>query len=376
MMYTVPLKGVLKKACVLLVVLICGTLVLACPQDSIFYGISYEVKPLDPRIKGTPTNIVTDGDKLYVASKFNKTIYQYGILPSGSLGWSTVEPAPGGEIMELAATQDYLYALTGEPGTMSLRRKHTKGADLNWETISPDGVYKNLQTIYGAGTRLFASAMISTTEFAILYEEDTSNELHVLKSDAKCLNSAVYDETNYYLATAGDGIITFSNPSTPITNTEGLNILGLIRISDTIVAVSSNGQLLYGDSSGFTVSSPGYNFTGALALTKVDEEVHVLLLGIHGSASSTTHGYREIVLTDGTLNPGNLGLNTPGKDPDHSSVSNYDTYNSTLGKHPVTSILQAPDTLDTTMTLFAATTKNGLWSYRQRNREWQWNAEE
>ncbi|MDR3171287.1 MAG: hypothetical protein LBU17_06605, partial [Treponema sp.] len=140
------------------------------------------------------------------------------------------------------------------------------------------------------------------------------------------------------------------------------------------------GQLLYGDSNSFTVTSSGYNFTGALALsqTKVNEEVpvHLLLLGIHGSTSSTTHGYREIVLnTDRTL-PSNLGLNTPGRDSDHSSVSNYDTYNSTLGKHPVISMLQAPDKIDTHMTLFAATTKNGLWSYRSRNGEWQWNAEE
>ena len=48
-------------------------------------------------------------------------------------------------------------------------------------------------------------------------------------------------------------------------------------------------------------------------------------------------------------------------------------YKSSIGKYPVNHIFQANDGI-----LFASTQKNGVFSYRQRgrNNDWQWNAEE
>ena len=39
----------------------------SCNQDPIFYGISLEVEPVDPRIVGMPTHIVAIGDTFYTA---------------------------------------------------------------------------------------------------------------------------------------------------------------------------------------------------------------------------------------------------------------------------------------------------------------------
>jgi hypothetical protein len=105
----------------------------------------------------------------------------------------------------------------------------------------------------------------------------------------------------------------------------------------------------------------------------------LLLVGIQGSSSSTSqtynNGYREIVLTGGSLS-GSLSINTPGNG-DSTTVSNNATYVTSLGEIPINYIFQAPYAIDPNMTLFAATHgKEGLWSYRQRSEGLQWNAEE
>jgi hypothetical protein len=54
-----------------------------------------------------------------------------------------------------------------------------------------------------------------------------------------------------------------------------------------------------------------------------------------------------------------------------SSVNDDDRYSSTIGIHVITALHQAKDGV-----LFAATTKNGLWSYRTHDGKVVWNAEE
>ena len=122
----------------------------ACNQDAIFHTVSQEVKPLEPRIKGSPTNMAIFTYQgyplLFVAS--GTSLYWYARPKAGGRpGWNKSEyhiPSPGGEIYALAATDTYLYALTGS----NLKRLHT--AATVWETVNkPSGAV--LQTLYALG---------------------------------------------------------------------------------------------------------------------------------------------------------------------------------------------------------------------------------
>jgi hypothetical protein len=378
----------LKRAMVFLgsalFVLLTGITLISCHQSPIFFIISLEVEPVDPRISGMPTNIVQVGDTLYVASRFSETVHQYKYDKDKST-WSTLPQQPGGKILDLAATNTNLYALTGDPGSARVYKKATGDS---WEVVPNDSGYPNIQSIYGVTDRLFAGAMINDREFAILYEDNGT--LKLLKSETKILQGVALAGTTYYLATAGDGIYTFDGTSPspeqdpiPIGNSGKaedykVNVAGIITVGDQIVGVTKSGNLLYGNAEGFKSEGKGVSFTGGLALWKKadpevsNSEVNLLLLGIQGGSTSTIHGYREIVLKpDGTLDPDAMGLNIPGVDPDHSSINNNDKYNSTLRRNPVIALFQAKDN-----TLFAATVKNGLWSYRERKGEYVWNAED
>ncbi|MDR0563266.1 MAG: hypothetical protein LBG73_11350 [Spirochaetaceae bacterium] len=351
-------------------ILLMGILALSCKQNAIFYAISQEVEPVDPKIAGMPTNIVKLGDIVYVASRFSGKILKY----SGG-AWSDLDQQPGGKILELAATANNLYALAGDPGSAVVSRYD--GAA--WQTLTADG---NLQVIYAAEEYVFAGAM-SGSSFDILYAKDDENSLTSLKTGTKLLKGAAFLNDVYYLATSGDGILTFRDGSIQddpvgIKDKESAKIIvtGIITVKDTVVAVS-RGDILYGPVDGkFTAASGGVVFTGGLGLWENDDaSVKLLLLGIQGGSSSTSHGYREIVLNaDGTLittlnadgtSTTNTTLNNPGGEK--STITNVDKYNSSLRRHPVIGFLQAPDKI-----LFASTTKDGLWAYRNEV----WNAEQ
>lgn len=347
-----------------------GLLFFACKQSPIFYEISLEVEPVDPRIEGSPTNIVQKGDLLYVASKFGGAIYKYE-----NSEWSVLPQAPG-EIIELAATNDALYALTGSPGSLSL-----KFLSDNSETWSPiDTTGYNIQSIYGAEDYLFAGTT-STSSYSILYVKD-GEELESLESETSLLKGAVYAGNTYYLATNGSGILTTTDPSSGTLQAAEVSdhndIMGIIQVVDKIVAVSRDGYILYSNDGAFTAvkASNVTYFTGALATWKskpADTTPSLLLLGIQGGSVSTVHGYREIVLNDdGTIS--NISLNSPGENTPSSVSGGDDQYNQyvvTIGKQPLSSIIQAPDGI-----LFAATAKDGLWSYKERNGKSVWNAED
>jgi hypothetical protein len=360
--------NMIKKRFALLSAL--GLLFFACKQSPIFYEISLEVEPVEPRIKGMPTNIVRIDDTIYTASRLGDTVYQYN-----GTAWASLPKQPdGGGIVELAATSATLYALTGTPGSLKLQKY-----DLStWSTITSG---YNVQSIYGAGDYLFAGAVTdsatSTLTCSILY--DDNGTLQELESGVSLLKGAVYAGGAYYLATAGSGIFTTTNPSsvepTQVT-TDHNNVVGIIQVGDKIVAVSRDGYVLHGNATSFTAAGADASyFTGALTTWTPTGATtpSLLLLGIQGKGStSTVHGYREILLNNGTLNTADLALRKPGA-YEESSVDDYERYVVTIGKQPLSSIIQAPNA----GRLFAATTKGGLWSYKERSGgETVWNAED
>jgi hypothetical protein len=384
----------------------------SCNQDAIFYNISQEVKLLEPRIKGTPTNIVHFGNYIFVANR--SSLHRYGKPPGNTEpAWDSAEPPlvqPGGEIWGLAATNDHLYVLTGG-GLKRLSAANVVTGGGNWEPVNTyhDNAagYSQLQTIYADARRLFAGGRSGTlssdsNDYAILYVDDSDNspQIKAIKTGVHLLKGAALSGTEHYLATAGSGIYVIDDSAMdtllgdPIPNSGESNITGIIAMADnTVVAVNRNGDILAVTASEVTSrKNVGYKTTGALALWRslpdpedtVDHNTvspKLLLVGIQGSTSSTsqtyTNGYREIELdeTTGSL-PAEISVFTPG-DSRNPSVFNREKYTTSLGELPINHLFQAPFAVDKNMTVFAATHgKEGLWSYRQRSGDWQWNAEE
>ncbi|MDR3167913.1 MAG: hypothetical protein LBT93_08215 [Treponema sp.] len=306
---------------------------------------------------------------MYVAGE---RLHQYARDAAGKPVWDNPLPQqPRGKIIGLAATDNQLYALTGELGGAALYKKD-KNADV-WMEVKKHPDYPNLQNIYGDGTRLFVGARDGTAidKYVILY--DRGGELIPLKNGTKLLAGAVLEGSNHLIATHGGGIFVISDsamvfPQNPIPETEGKSFAGLIHTGSTVVAVSRNGGVYSGNAGGFTEKISGdLTFTGALALGTTGNGSALLLLGVQGGKGAG--GYREILLSD---NP--WKLRTPGEDQP-SSVLNTEKYHSSIANHPVNYIFQVPAGLDSAMTLFASTQKDGLWSYRKRGDEWQWNRE-
>lgn len=341
--------------------LLLGVLAVSCNQSPIFYAISQEVEPRDPKIGGMPTSLVLHNDTVYAASRFSETIHEYAGV------WQSMSSQPGGKVLEIAGTTAYLYALTGNPGSAGISRYN----GTVWESLISSSDIGNIQTIYGVEDGLLICTMDGSS-FTILVLADEDIYVRSIKPGTRLLKGAAVLGTNLYLATAGDGILTVS--STGIigvaSGTAGQNIRGIITVGDKILAVTK-GELLYGDAAGFTSASGGVTFTGGLGVWQNpdDDTVWLLLLGIQGSSGTTTHGYREIVLESSSGNlPATLELYSPGTH-DKSSVTNEDKYNSSLRRHPVIGFLQ---NTDAEKMLFAATVKNGLWAYRDNV----WNAED
>lgn len=387
----------------------------SCNQDPIFFTISQEPAPLDPRIEGAPTSMVEftyNGEPiLYVASG---RLHWYA-QPSGgnNPAWDLSEysmPQPGGKIIGLAATSTHLYALSiaGSSVRTSLKRIDNNGAQ--WENVQFDpadadaAAYPLLQSIHADAERLFAGSRSGSSEkYAMLYMDNTG--LKSLKTDITMLSGTVFDGTNHYLSTVGSGIFMVSeadlagnsigdlNPLAD-TNTGGTNnskFMGIIKMDDnTIVAVERSGLF-------YTVSAAGieqvkkangeaikldYSANGALALWRDDNGQAALLLASQSILYSTTtsaytHGYMEIDLDASGAIDRNSSPHQPGKvGSSVSSVPNNGRYTATIGKHPINYLFQAPNNIDPARTLFASTQTVGLWSCRERDGEKQWNAEE
>jgi len=171
-------------------------------------------------------------------------------------------------------------------------------------------------------------------------------------------------------------------------------IIVIERNGGTFFEVRENGFTRIRYSRGATVSS-GRFATGALAFwqevirddngTPQPREKRMLIAGIQGSLFSTTttssftHGYVEIELDKNfTFDSfGWLELQTPRTNisPNTTVNGNTDRYTATIGKHPINHMYQTSQEIDANMTFFASTQTAGLWSYRNREGGWQWNAE-
>jgi hypothetical protein len=370
------------------VLLLCFS-ILSCGQDSLFFDISNEPEPKDPRIPGSPTNIVVIRNQLFVGSRMGGGISRYASA-GGNMEWHNI-PTPGGSLGDIATDGEYLYALlfpTGNPLNASLIRRYN--VDTNIWDLQLSIATHSIQTIFGAEGVLFAGAMLNDDHqnFSLLYLDPNTFSLTVMRSNTTLLTGAAMDRTgNIYLATAGCGIFRYSNgtiETQPESGTENANISGIISTGSTIVGVSSDGIVYCQDAAGiFLRFSTGINFTGALSLwaNRANQwRPTLLLMGIRSMGSSLNQGYREMELDRNGFPI--LAIRVPG-DESPSSVTSRARYAASIGIHPVETILQIPDgtvlnygafTGDPNWEppIFAGTSRSGLWSFRNG----EWNAED
>jgi len=161
---------------------------------------------------------------------------------------------------------------------------------------------------------------------------------------------------------------------------------GIINLNDNyIAAITIKGDIYEITDAVITKTisfSDGRDSTGALAIWKDKDNPtkNLLLVGRMEYYQSTTSGYSngyveiEIDTTTGGIKEG-AEFNVPGKSSP-TSIDNYDRYVSSLGKKIINYFIQAPSSIDSNMTLFASTQKDGVWSYRTRNGEKLWNSEQ
>jgi hypothetical protein len=395
--------------------------VMACNQDPIFYIISQETAPRDPRIEGAPTNLVVFKREsqpiLYVASGRLHWYARPKDVPDGAPSWDSGShsiPQPGGKIKGLAATKNHLYALclNGTGIATTLKRIGENGnitANQQWETINVTSgePYPLLQSIYAdpdseilfVGSRTHNTTIKNNT-YAVLYIKDDAVTLQNLISGVELLSGTVKSGSDYFLNTAGSGIWGMTQagfdadpPASPVqledaadsTAAKNRWFMGMLRMEDDTIIAAERGGILYkmiNDGSVFKFEALkksdgaaiviGTYATGALALWQHPDGGPKLLLAGRNPLSSTSYayGYVEFELDDnGALFPDSTARHDAGK---LVTVSNNDQYATNLGKHPINHLFQTPSNIDTGKTLFAATQLNGLWSCRS----YEWNAEE
>jgi hypothetical protein len=371
----------------------------SCNQDSIFNYISSETAPTQAKIKGAPSRIVgadivvngavNPNEKLYVA---NGNIWEY----APAQGWQRIA-GPGKFVADVAAIADgvsdsVVYAYAIDNTSTGVWKKN--GAA--WTPVAPPSDYRFIQNIFGAKDVLFAGAKRADNNYAILYLKQAETEFKVLPGTegTDLLSGAGVAGGSYYLATMGSGIYQasgFGGPDAPsvvpLTATPSIpaTIAGFLQAKttagdDCVVGVSRSGYILYIDPSGLKAPgvSLGGTYSGALALMEYPNPPtggdKLLLLGYEGSGSYN-HGYMELFFN---IDTGQVtgDARAPGANQP-SSVQNSDQYESSLRRYPVTSLWVLPRAGGDPSIIFAATTNQGLYSYRLRSDGgWQWNHEE
>jgi hypothetical protein len=388
--------------------------------------ISREVKPQEPRIKGVPTKMVifnraASGEDwgLYVGAA---SLHRYAQAADGSGGalWDEADiPQPRGKIFDLAATQNYLYALTGSDSTTLYRLGKESAA---WEEVgfaAGDQGFSQIQAIFGEvdsegiplSDYLFVGASTGSPQqngigdFGIFYTDGAAEgKLTLLVSDTAILTGAAYDTAGYhYVSTNGDGLY-YAGGSSSGASFSGasfqkippgelsLQINGLINIGSADLALCYNGDILRvsgGTLTKLNTESLQFNFRGAAAVWKDDKGLDTLLL-VAVRNSDPVYGYREIRLNPGNpagLEPGAIELWHPG-DESPTTVGDDKQFRDTIEPKPVNAIVQVPARIDPNRVLLVSihgtgqntgfmenSTDGGLWSYRARDGIWQWNAE-
>jgi hypothetical protein len=379
-------------------------------RDPIFYKISREVKPREPRIKGVPTKFVVynaDGDDYMYVAAASLHRYRDG-------GWDQgVWAKPPGTVFDLASSEDYLYALTN-PERPAVWR--WKAGMTEWEQLG--GYSGSLQSIYGEtdadgkpiskGKVFVGVRQGDPTEdgidYAIYYVDEAASVDSALKpvplplgEKTGRLTGAAYDGAHHFLSTFGRGLYSWDETSTvhQLGNSANpkdtnRNLVGIIWTGAKVFAFGRRTDIYEVGAGGFTIkrNTASYYLTDAAAIWKLDNTATKgkILLGVKDGSN---YGYEEIEfdLSTQDIIPNSAGMIDLYKPSNNvpSSVTDEALFDTTLRPHPVNHIFQTPESVDPARVLFAAvqgtgsTTNDidsGVWSYRNRDGKDQWNAEE
>jgi len=364
-----------------------------------FFAISQEVKPIKPRIKGTPTDFVFYNGRMYVAS--GDTLYSYN---KGTVKpyWNYEIP-PGGRILQLASTESastgkYLYALCSADYNVTGKtviRYYNKDNSTWTQVTGISDSSERIHNIFEANGTIFFYATAAKNNYLVFYTIfyiDNSGDVkpliiqdNLFQNNTGEICGAAWNGSSYFLLTKNRGVYRIDNLSTGAYLIESrINFTGIINLEDTgntILLIARDGDAYIVDSlilpTGISMNKLS---TGALAIWRENDSSSEWLL-LSGRQESLrysvsfgyTYGYLELAINTAGIAS---GFSEPGRNL-LSSVKQggNDLYRSTLGKQPINHLFQVPSDIDPNMTLFAATQKNGVWSYRERGSLYQWNAE-
>ena len=368
-------KKVIHKT-VLLACLLAGLLFMQCDQEPLFWVIANEYPPEPPIIGGAPSKIVAiigspspwEG-KLYIANR--DSVWEYA---TATKLWRLLPSQPSGKTKDLAVADNKLFALG-----MDNKIRMYDGTNWNTEITVPGGT--TIEKIFGVDTWLFAGVKSSTGDYSILSLSvpagvPSSTWTPLTGPDALLMGVARKGLNDYYLGTLGDGLYS-SNGSTAsaVAGFEDEEIIGLAVHGSDLFTVHPKKIRRMGVTAPIAIG----NFTGAITVWNASNDPllgdPLLLVGLLRSSGSFGYGYREIVISDpakGLLNPGrdDIAFST--------SVKRGSQYISAIGKHVVYHLWVLEDSTaddEGRPIIFASTSKEGLWSYRKRGTEPQWNGE-
>ncbi|MCL2210707.1 MAG: hypothetical protein FWB95_02160 [Treponema sp.] len=417
----------MKKTFLIIIIFTLIILNIGSCKDPIFFNISEEIEPNDPKISGSPTKFAVSGNFLWVAS--GKSLWRYS--KTVDTGWCVCARDKKGNlpsctcgrrydmqfwIRDITATETYLYlCMEDSNGKGVIRRMNYSSSPAQYEDIIIPSENADAQSIFALDKILFFSAMFVKDEkisysYYFAEEPDSMSTLISVSEQPRLtmLNGIAFSGGCYYLCSMNGlyymtlGGEAVKIPGTTLDEARNRNgFTGIININDKVAAISRSGNLLNVTNENIT---PIANFqikrnvsTGALAVwyeleydgdgaVKQDENgkaitVAALLLAgrqdriDYTDTTEFTHGYVEL-----KVNPDGNVASTEFLEPGNqspSSVDSHSRFKSSLGPNTINHIIQTPYEIDNERTLFASTHQGGVFSYRKNQRgEWYWNAEE
>jgi hypothetical protein len=370
-----------------LILILLSLFILSC-NDPVFYAVSMEELPLDPRIAGPSTNFTGLDGKMYVAARSKIYIYNGGSETEKGT-WSDFLPPGNERILQLAATDDRLYVSLVTNKIISF----TSAMEQDKEITLEDG--RVIDGIFAVNNILFVGAR-KDRSYSAYYTNDgsTFTEITAGSGQFSMLCGVTCDADYYYLCfkdSAGIYVVSKQAPGAAvlIPSSAEKNFTGIINLentANTIMAISRSGILYNVSPAGISEAAKFNNRVATSAFgiwtngawtdgvwTKGAGKL--LLAGRQDLSNSTTtgytHGYVEISVNDAGITPGS-NFNEPGRvTPSSISANTNEHYISSIGKHGINYFFQASDGI-----LFAST-NHGIWSYRKRSEDkYSWNAEE